>query len=214
MTLATTYDLVNSLIFLTAGGSGRVRQSLVDELDVRAGHRVLELGCGTGQVTERLLAMGADVVAVDRLPAMLLGAQRRAPTATLLHGDVLEMSHGDKYDRVVLSFVLHSLDQDERIRLLRRAAEASGADGRIGVLEWALPRGRLWSAAWRRFLQVLERRGTVQAVLRGALEDEFGPAGLTVERRRRVAGGRAQILILSRSDSTGTVHDGSPPRCN
>lgn len=83
MQVANAYDAVNAAIFLPSGGSRRVRQSLVNALEIRPGHRVLELGCGTGQVTARLLAAGADVVAVDALPSMLIGARRRA--ANLSH---------------------------------------------------------------------------------------------------------------------------------
>jgi len=107
----------------------------VGALDVRPGQRVLELGCGTGQVTAELLAGGADVVAVDALPAMLDGARRRAPGATYVHGDVLLAELGGGYHRVVLSFLLHNFDQNSRVRLLRRAAAALAGGGRVGILD-------------------------------------------------------------------------------
>ena len=37
MALATAYDAVNAAIFLPSGGSRRLRQALVDALDVRPG---------------------------------------------------------------------------------------------------------------------------------------------------------------------------------
>jgi SAM-dependent methyltransferase len=60
------YDAITVAIFL--GGSRRLRHRLVDTLEVSRGHRVLELGCGSGQVTEQLVAAGAMVTAVDALP--------------------------------------------------------------------------------------------------------------------------------------------------
>ena len=90
MDLATAYDAINAAIFLPSGGSHRLRKRLVDAMEVRPGHRVLELGCGTGQVTASLVAAGASVVAVDALPAMLEAARRRAPGATFVQGDVIE----------------------------------------------------------------------------------------------------------------------------
>lgn len=45
--------------------------------DVRAGYRVLEVGCGTGQLTAALIARGLRVVAVEPGPRMIEGACRR-----------------------------------------------------------------------------------------------------------------------------------------
>lgn len=202
MALAAAYDAVNAAIFLPAGGSRRLRQSLVDALAVRPGQRVLELGCGTGQVTARLLAVGAHVVAVDELPAMLARARRRAPRATFVEGDAVDADVGGDYDLVVLSFVLHNFDADGRIRLLRRAEAALTETGRIGVLDWARPHGRIRGALWGRFLNLLEPAPTAQEVLAGALDTDIPAAGLQVDDRRPAAGGRTQILVVSRRSTT------------
>ena len=196
MALATIYDLINGAILLPSGGSARLRQQLVDALDVRRGHRVLELGCGTGQVTAKLLAAGAHVVAVDALPAMLARARARAPDATFIQGDVKTVELGTDYDHVVLSFLLHNFDTDGRPRLLRRAAAAVTCRGRIGILDWALPPGRIRSTLWRQFLSVLEPGShTTQQVLDGALDVDIPAAGLRIGHCSRVAGGRAQIIV-------------------
>lgn len=98
MTLAIKYVALHTALFLSSGGSRRVRQHLVDALEVAAGHRVLELGCGTGQVTALLVAAGAEVVAVDAVPGMLDGARRRAPGATFIQGDVFDVEVADRFD--------------------------------------------------------------------------------------------------------------------
>jgi demethylmenaquinone methyltransferase/2-methoxy-6-polyprenyl-1,4-benzoquinol methylase len=201
MGIAAVYDIINTVIFLPSGGSPRLRRSLVEALEVRPGHRVLELGCGTGQVTAALLAAGADVVAVDELTPMLVKALERAPGAVFVRGDAIEAPVEGGYDRVVLSFVLHGFDAADRTRLLGRAATALSAGGRIGVLEWSLPRGRLRRAVWRRFLMALEPApGATRQLLEGALDAEIPAAGLRVDDRRAAAGGRAQILLVSQNE--------------
>jgi ubiquinone/menaquinone biosynthesis C-methylase UbiE len=195
------YDAVNAALFATAGGSGRVRQRLVDTVGVCEGDRVLELGCGTGQVTERLVRAGADVVAVDRLPEMMAGARRRAPQATFIVGDVVDSATGDGFDHAVVSFVLHNFDGPGRARVLRSAAERLREGGTIGVLDWALPAGRRRARLWRRFVVALEPSGTAAQVVDGELEHDIAAAGLRVAERRPVAGGRAQCLILARGTS-------------
>lgn len=194
--LATRYDAINTAIFLPSGGSGRLRQSLVEALDVREGQRILELGCGTGQVTARLLAAGAEVVAVDALHEMLDRARQRAPGATLVEGDAIKADIGTGYDRVVLSFVLHNFDAEGRVRLLRRAAVALAPAGRIGILDWAQPSGRVRARLWRRFLTALEPSPAVPQLLDGALDADIPAADLEIRAHRRAAGGRTQILLL------------------
>lgn len=211
--LAAKYDALNTALFLPAGGSRRVRQRLVDALDVRPGQRALDLGCGTGQVTARLLAAGADVVAVDALPEMLAAARRRAPDATLLQGDIVDADVGGGYDRVVLSFVLHNCDAAGRVRLLSRAAALLAPGGRIGVLDWAVPRGRARGAAWRRFLDALEPSATVGDVLDGALDADAIAAGLHLHDHRPAAGGRAQILVLGDGQAVA-VDEGAADRAD
>lgn len=200
MAVDAVHDALTTAAFLPSGG-GRVRRSLVDALDVRSSHRVLELGCGTGQVTALLVESGAEVIAVDTLPEMLVGARQRAPGATLLLADALELDVGGAFDRVVLSFVLHGLDADARVRLLRRAREAAASDGQVGVLDWAQPSGRIKGQLWRRYLHTLEPSPTVPQVLDGVLADEVRAAGLRVSDRRPIAGGRAEILLLDRFGS-------------
>jgi SAM-dependent methyltransferase len=48
--------------------------------------RVLDLGAGTGKLTARLIALGADVTAVEPDPAMLAELRRQLPAARALAG--------------------------------------------------------------------------------------------------------------------------------
>lgn len=166
-------------------------------LDVRRGQRVLELGCGTGQVTVELLAAGAAVVAVDRLPAMLEAARRRAPAAAFVEGDVTDVALDGPFDVVVLSFLLHSFDAEDRRALLRRCASVLAPAGHIGILDWSSPRDRRRASLWRRFITRLEPSPTAQDVVDGALRLDLAAEALTLERSRPVAGHRAEVLVVA-----------------
>lgn len=194
--LGTKYDLLNAALFLPAGGSNRLRRRLVRALDVRPGHRVLELGCGTGQVTAQLLAAGAQVTAVDALPDMLDAARHRAPGATFVEGDLTSVDIGDGHDRVVLSFVLHNFDAATRQAVLRRSADSLHDGGLVGVLDWASSRGGSLGEVRRRLVTGIEPSPTAGELLDGALEHDIARAGLHVQHRRPVANGRAEILVL------------------
>jgi ubiquinone/menaquinone biosynthesis C-methylase UbiE len=221
MPLAAKYDALNTAIFLPAGGSRRVRQRFVADLEVAPGQRILEFGCGTGQVTALLAASGGEVLAIDPLDAMLEGARRRAPGATFIEGDLFDTEIAGEFDRVVLSFVLHNFTTDDRREALLRSARALAPGGRVGVLDWAVPSGRIRGTLWRRFLTRLEPSSTemeaetevtepdlerkylageapnVTDVLDGALTTDIAAAGLRILPRRPVANGRAEILIAA-----------------
>jgi magnesium-protoporphyrin O-methyltransferase len=63
------------------------------------GARVMDAGCGAGQMTAELAARGARVVAVDISPSLVEIARKRLPDEHLgqVHfasGDMLDMAHG------------------------------------------------------------------------------------------------------------------------
>jgi magnesium-protoporphyrin O-methyltransferase len=69
------------------------------------GVRVLDAGCGAGQMTAELAARGADVVAVDISPSLVEIARKRLPEAdrsrvTFASGDMLGADHG-RFDFVL-----------------------------------------------------------------------------------------------------------------
>ena len=171
--------------------------------DVQRGDRVLELGCGSGLVTRHLCAAGADVTAVDRAPAMLAAAQRRAPQATFVTADLGSLTLDSQFDHVVLAFVLHELDADTRVELLRRSAGWVRTNGRVAVLEWAAPAGRLRSRSWAAIVRAIEPR-VAHDILGGGLVAAIAGAGLTIEADCPTAGGRARIIHLSAP--TRTTH--------
>ena len=109
-------------------------------LELRPGDRVLEVGCGTGAITKRLLAAGAHVTALDRSGDMLDAARRRAPGADYRNCDVTSADLGEGYDCVVLAFVLHELPSEKRKSPVSAAARhVASPGGRVAVMEWALP---------------------------------------------------------------------------
>lgn len=75
---------------------------------------VADLGCGTGEIAERLAAVVRRVVAVDREPAMIEAARRRLEShavAEVRRGDLEELPIEDgELDAAVISLVLHHVE--------------------------------------------------------------------------------------------------------
>jgi len=96
--------------------------------------RILELGCGTGRVTE-VLVRHADVTAVDLLVEMLRLACRRAPAANFVAADLRQFAFAQPFDLIVLADdpMAHLISIDDRARALRLIADHLTADGRVVI---------------------------------------------------------------------------------
>jgi len=76
------------------------------------GARVIDFGCGTGVLTERLVAAGAEVVAIDSSPAMLSAVDRKVAEqgwTTVRTSTGLTVAD-ERFDLVVCSSVCGFLD--------------------------------------------------------------------------------------------------------
>ncbi|MGI8421442.1 MAG: class I SAM-dependent methyltransferase [Gaiellaceae bacterium] len=89
--------------------------------------RVLEVGCGTGELAERIQReLGATVVAVDLSPRMVSLAAERGIDARLADAQELPFADGE-FDCVVAGWVLYHLpDVDRGISELVRVLEPGG----------------------------------------------------------------------------------------
>ncbi|GAA2747249.1 class I SAM-dependent methyltransferase [Kitasatospora cinereorecta] len=102
---------------------------MLDTVEALAGPapRVLDLACGTGSISERLLARfpGAVSVGVDQDPALLAIARGHfaaEPRLTLVTADLTDPAWADRlppgpYDAVVTATALHWLRTDDLVRL-------------------------------------------------------------------------------------------------
>lgn len=85
----------DDLAFIHDDGFGRTAEKggefLVDELR-RRGHKaglVIDLGCGSGILSERLVRAGYDVLGIDISPSMLAIARGRVPAGRFIQGSLL-----------------------------------------------------------------------------------------------------------------------------
>ena len=82
-------------------------------LEPAPGLRVLDLGAGTGKLTATLVALGADVIAVEPDPAMLAELRRALPGVRALPGSAEAIPLPDaSVDAVLAGHSLHWFDMD------------------------------------------------------------------------------------------------------
>ncbi len=86
---------------------------LVDLLDPRPGERILDLGCGDGALTEKIVARGATVIAVDSSAEQIDAARARGLDAHVVDGHALPYAH--EFDGVLSNAALHWMTRPDAV---------------------------------------------------------------------------------------------------
>lgn len=98
--------------------------------------RILELGCGPGNVTQYLLNKRPDlhITATDLAPNMITLAKQNNPSADFLKLDCREVSTLDqKFDAIVNAFVLPYLNLEEAANLIMDSASLLNSNGLLYI---------------------------------------------------------------------------------
>ncbi len=143
---ADAYALNGAFVPRLAGG-------VVEWLNPQPGERILDLGCGDGQLTAQLAESGARVEGVDASASMVAAARRRGIPVTEASAEKLPFSNGE-YDAVFSNAALHWVrNQDAMLAEVRRVlgpggrfVAEMGGQGNIAAIRIAL-------------IAVLERHG-------------------------------------------------------
>jgi ubiquinone/menaquinone biosynthesis C-methylase UbiE len=144
---------------LTLGRVSRLHDAVARAAARAPGARVLEIGCGTGAVTARLVARGAAVTALDQSPEMMEQARRRladAPAGAVMWiertaSEIDALPEG-AFDAVVVSLALSEMSSAERRFVLRQAVRRLRPDGTLVAADEVQPR-----SPWQRMVYTVLR---------------------------------------------------------
>ncbi len=102
---------------------------VVDLCKAQFGEDVLDLGCGDGALTERFVAAGCRVVAVDSSPEQIWAARGRGLDAKII--DATELSFHERFDVVFSNAVLHWISAPEMAGVIEGVWNALRPGGRF-----------------------------------------------------------------------------------
>ena len=116
----------------------------LDLLDPRPGERILDVGCGEGTLTKRVLERGATVLGIDNSPQMIAAARANGVDALLLAAE--DMQFFAEFDAAFSNAALHwVLEKEQAARAIFRAlkpgsrfAGEMGGEGNLEKLREAL----------------------------------------------------------------------------
>jgi demethylmenaquinone methyltransferase/2-methoxy-6-polyprenyl-1,4-benzoquinol methylase len=213
-TIAPRYDLVNRL--MTFGLDQRWRRATVDALALPDGARILDLACGTGDLSRAAARHGHTVVGTDLSAGMLAANRAQVP---VVESDAGRLSFADgAFDGLVCGYALRNFT--DLAATIAEVARVLRPGGRLAVLEVDAPTSGLWRFGFDVWFN------KVVPVLGGALSDRAAyrylpasvaylpptpvlrqmllDAGFSAVGIRPLAGGLSQLVVATRV--------GSPPQ--
>jgi SAM-dependent methyltransferase len=99
---------------------------VLEWLAAQSGERILDLGCGDGQLTARIAAMGTRVVGVDASPQMVAAAHARGIEVAEGNAEQLPFE-AQSFDAVFSNAALHWVrDQDAMMSEVHRVLKPGG----------------------------------------------------------------------------------------
>ena len=82
-------------------------KELINWLNPQKGESVLDIGCGTGQLTAEIANYGCNVTGIDHSPEMIDKAKLNFPHIGFFVKDAADFNFNSKFDKVFSNAALH-----------------------------------------------------------------------------------------------------------
>ncbi|MDD2595501.1 MAG: bifunctional demethylmenaquinone methyltransferase/2-methoxy-6-polyprenyl-1,4-benzoquinol methylase UbiE [Bacteroidales bacterium] len=151
--IADKYDLLNHT--LSFGIDKLWRKKLIRQLRKSGAVNVLDLACGTGDLTIALAENGCNATGMDIADKMLLIAEKKAGKRvrkisrlpSFLNGSAEDIPFEESsFDAVTISFGIRNFDNREQC--LEQIYRVIKPGGGLYILEFAIPENKIWKALY------------------------------------------------------------------
>jgi SAM-dependent methyltransferase len=142
---AASTSLWDAAEYARVGGFvAELGEAALELLDPQPGEHILDVGCGDGSLTQKIVERGATVVGIDNSLSMIGAARARGLDARLM--DAGQLKFGEAFDAAFSNATLHwVLDKERAARAIwfalkpgGRFAGEMGGDGNLAALREAL----------------------------------------------------------------------------
>jgi SAM-dependent methyltransferase len=116
----------NAADYVRVGGFvAELGGAALDLLDPQPGERIVDVGCGEGTLTKRIVERGATVLGIDNSPEMIAAARANGIDAVLM--DAADMPFTSEFDAAFSNATLHwVLEKEQAARAIFRALKTRG----------------------------------------------------------------------------------------
>lgn len=102
-------------------------RGLMELLAPQPGERILDIGCGTGQLAAEIARSGAEVTGVDASPEMIAQARRNFPDLRFEVADATALRFDNEFDAVFSNAALHWIKNADGVAAgMRRSLKPGG----------------------------------------------------------------------------------------
>lgn len=104
----TLYDGKNAFVWKYGRG-------VIELLAPRSGERILDLGCGTGHLTNQIASVGAEVVGMDKSTTMIEAARELYPNLSFEIADASDFHFDRSFDAVFSNAAIHWMKDQQAV---------------------------------------------------------------------------------------------------
>lgn len=105
---ANLYDYKHSFV-------SHLATDLINLLSPKTGERILDLGCGTGYLTDKIASYGANVIGIDSAATMIKQARKSYPNVQFEVLDTTKLPFTEEFEVIFSNAALHWITEPEKV---------------------------------------------------------------------------------------------------
>ncbi len=200
------YDGISKVAAIAVGGECRFRRLALTGLEIAPHAKILDLCCGSGQVTGVLLEYSDDVTGLDISPLSLSRSRRNVPLAKYVEALAEEMPFEDEtFDLVHTSAAMHEMTRSQLEQIFDRVYRVLKPGGTFTLVDFHQPTNPLFMPGLTIFFWLFET-GSAWQLIETDLVQMLRDVGFSIDSSPRLyAGGSLQVIQARKGIST-TIH--------
>ncbi len=121
---ADLYDQKHGFVF-------KYGENFLEVLNPKVGEKILDLGCGSGYLTNAIREEGAEVLGVDSSAEMIEKAKQNYPQTNFKVADATDLGYNASFNAVFSNAVLHWINADNQPKMMDAVFMALKPGGRF-----------------------------------------------------------------------------------
>jgi len=188
------YDGISRLAAVTVGGEPRFRQLALQNLKLQSDTQILDLCCGSGQVTRFLVNFSENVTGLDASPLSIQRARKNVPNATYIKAFAENMPFADNlFDVVHTSAALHEMQSEQLPKIIKEVYRVLKPGGVFTLVDFHSPTNPIFWPGLAVFFWLFETQ-TAWELLKTDLPGLLRDYGFDVGEPSLYAGGSLQEI--------------------